>query len=42
MIIGNLNHLSLAGLSCLGEKYSAAPGVFVIGVIHQRGRSLAT
>ena len=39
MIIGNLNHLSLAGL---GEKYSAALGVFVIGVIHQRGRSLAT
>lgn len=41
MIIGNLNHLSLAGLPAW-VKYSAAPGVFVIGVIHQRGRSLAT
>ena len=40
MIIGNLNHLSLAGLPAWVRNI--LPGVFVIGVIHQRGRSLAT
>lgn len=41
MIIGNLNHLSLAGLPAWVRNILLRQ-VFVIGVIHQRGRSLAT
>ena len=40
MIIGNLNHLSLAGLPAWVRNILLRPEC--IGVIHQRGRSLAT